>query len=312
VRSRTKVLIGAAAVLVLLLAAAVPVALFWKEQPRRIPAKGVTVLAFSPGGELLLAGSEKLPLRVYSVPEGALVREIEPLGEGARSIQFFPGGDKILSCGASKELSVLRWPDGKLLQQVAIYCDAALLSPAGDQIATIGQSRVQLQAVAPEIGRLVADLAGDGPPRSLSFSRKGDLLAFAETRRDVTWVCSSAISGAKQTVPGDAVAFAPGTGSVVLAQGKKHRLSFRSEKDIAGPPVAEIEAKEGRGAGLAFSPDGSLLVYGRAGEVFSVDAKKRVSIGHRRAEDLGFKVLALSDRYAAGATEEEILIWRAR
>src|SRR5581483_2371332 len=165
------------ALVVVLLAAALAAALWWRKKPRHLKLEGVSTLAFSPDGKELLVAAPDAPLRVLSVPGLETVRTIEPTGDGARSISFTPDGRRVLVCSASRDLSLRGWPTGDLIQKLGSDCEWATMSPKGEWIAK-RRGYVEIWAPKADRARPSGFTTGD-PFGSLSFSRRGDLFAFA-------------------------------------------------------------------------------------------------------------------------------------
>jgi WD40 repeat protein len=106
----------------------------------------ITSLAFSPSGSMLASSSLDKTIRLWSVPDGKLIRTIKGHTGGVHSVAFSPKGAFLVSGGDQVELTVHTWnvATGKLMESLKGHSSIIRLlyfSPDGKILASFASDR---------------------------------------------------------------------------------------------------------------------------------------------------------------------------
>jgi WD40 repeat protein len=216
-----------------------------------VPARD---LAFAPDGQVIAAAGGTHTVRLWQAATGDEL----PTGGHCSPIQVLaaaPDGKTLVS--QAVDGTIRRWEagSGKQLSQISVPEGTTCLAFAPDaQTAALGNKdktiRIVDLATGKELRRL-SELAGI--PGSLAFSRDGKRLALRSGSENVLRLFDLVTGAELKQIPLPAE---PGP--------------VRQTQDQA----AQIELRPGgaRDVGLAFSPDGSLVVVARAGTLLFAEA----------------------------------------
>src|SRR5437763_1578236 len=84
----------------------------------------VQALAISPDGKTLASGSEDETIKLWSLPEGALLQTLEGHRNGILALAISPDGKTLASGGWDKTIKLWSLPEGALLQTLEGHRDA--------------------------------------------------------------------------------------------------------------------------------------------------------------------------------------------
>lgn len=149
------------------------------------PPPPVTALAFAPGGDELVAGSQR-GARVLTWPGLELVRSLEPTLKHVHDLAFSPAGDRLLLAGGAPAeegaVEERRWPSGDLVRRLAPHKDLiykVAWSPDGALWASASwDTTVRIHGAA--TGEEVATYSGHSRPvLAVTFLGRDGLVASA-------------------------------------------------------------------------------------------------------------------------------------
>ncbi|GAB1822996.1 protein kinase family protein [Herbidospora sp. RD11066] len=221
-----------------------------------ITAVPVLYILFGTEDELITYGSEQ-PSR--SQPQGGptVVRTLAVPRSPMRNVVFSPDGE-ILAVGYSDNVSLWSWTTSRPLAAVESHAGALAFSPDGKFLATGVGKAVRLTQVTTR--REAATFKGlSGAAEKLTFSPDGKQLAATDERKVRVWRTSDGHLTRTLSHPGDlmAITFSP-DGRLLATSGRDGRVRVW---DIAEGRVSHTFAALVAG-GLAFAPDGQLLIGG--------------------------------------------------
>lgn len=212
----------------------------------------VSALAFSPDGKTLASGSHDKTIKLWSVPDGKLLKTLKEHASVVSGLLFSPDGKTLIS--ACRDGSLKFWPapfdkSRKTLTKATGEFYSPSLSPDGKILACVmSEKRIELRAL-PD-GKQIADLEGQGEYSldfaATSFSPDGRLLAATTVRgnRTTIWSVPDGQLLEEWTGSGQSASFSP-DGSQ-LAVRLRRDLSFwnvPSPGASAGMPGWTLHAK---------------------------------------------------------------------
>ena len=223
-------------------------------------------VAFSPQGDLLVAGTTTGEIRFWHAGNGLPLPTIQGHNHWVRSVAFSPDG-KMLASG-SNDRTVRLWEvsSGKMLITLQGHTDwvrSVAFSPDGKTLASGSEDRMaHLWEVSS--GKMLITLQGHtSVVRSVAFSPDGKTLASGSEDRTVClWEASSGkmlttLQGHLGTV--SSVAFSPD--GKTLASGSEDRTVCLWEAS-SGKVLTTLQNHLGAINSVAFSPDGKTLASG--------------------------------------------------
>jgi len=226
---------------------------------------GVTSVAFSPDGKILVSASEDKTGKLWSLPEGALLKSGR-IGEGGILVAISPDGS-VLASGGRGEYVVRLWslPEGELLKTLEghrDYLNAVAVSPDGKVLASGSRDKTvklwslpggQLLETLPERGGWV---------NSVAISPDGKVLATGNFGTVKLW----SLPGGElvKTLEGHGNAVE----SVAITADGKMLVSGSWDKTVKlwslsdGELLKTLEGHDDRVVSVAVSPDGKMVVSG--------------------------------------------------
>lgn len=219
-----------------------------------------TCLALSADWRYLAIGGDDTHVRVYSLPDGALVTTIDDLPGWTRALSFGAGGKYLAVATMKHQTRVYRLPDGLPVGYFDTRDVAAVaLRQDGRLLATCSGQRVDLWDV--EAGNVMVCLPAHGRlVKGLTIGQRGHTLATWGAD-GATRVWSLPDGRPLGTVEGDesgvtAVALSPDEARLAIAHGD-HYVRVFSLPD--GELMAELPGDGQPVRALCFRPDGEVL-----------------------------------------------------
>ncbi len=246
-------------------------------------ADSILSLAWSPDGRWISVGSSDGWIVVWDAQNGSLLRKIEPVQveyplEGQLPIPvwdltFSPAGETLFALGNAftvqvpSEVRAWRVSDGQEVRRITDAVETRLgFSPDGKHLVAGGMAEGKAQVWNVSDGTLVLELKGhSGMVNQSLFSPDGSLIATASN--DATLRLWNSANGTPlhvlkgHTAKVTHTAFSP-DGNLLASGAEDHTL--RIWKTADGSLVNSRVMGEGKWtiAALAFTPDGSRLLYG--------------------------------------------------
>ena len=144
----------------------------------------VQSVAISPDGRTLASGSQDNTIKLWSLPDGALLKTLTGHRGLVSSIAISPDG-RLLASG-SDDMTIMLWslPDGKVLKTLTgdtHYVSSVAISPDGRLLVTASQDyKIKLWSL-PD-ATLLKTLAANWAVNSVAISPDGRLLASNDSR----------------------------------------------------------------------------------------------------------------------------------
>ncbi len=287
------------------------------------PERAVTMIAFSPNGRRIVAGSLDGIARIWDTATGRLLHELRGHGERVETVAFSPDGRKLVSTGlrdhtarvwdadTGKELAVLPDESGEVQN--------ATFSPQGDRVLTSEQypSSV-LRLWDATTGRLLKVLRGHtNSPGEFAFSPDGTRIATAGLDQTVrlwdgrTGEPVSSRDGHRGYVT--SLAFNPDGKSLVTSSRDQ---TARVWDAATGAPLGVLHGHTGAIRQVQYSPDGqTILTLSPAdGTVRRWDARSAERNGSLRGHtDFVYSVAFHPDggRVASSGWDGTVRVWDA-
>lgn len=229
----------------------------------------VLAIAISPDGQLLVSGSTDKTIKLWSLPEGILLKTLEA-DIFVSAIAISPDGKFFASEGADETITLWSLPEGTLLKTLDadITVDAIAISPDGKLLASSGldfvTATIKLWSL-PE-GTLLKTLEGELSDSALSFSPDSELLATGGGRENTIKLWSPLEGDLFKTLKEH-----PQVGQVIFSPDGKLLVSESALGTIKiwslpeGTLLKALEADMHVWA-IAISPDGKLLAASGFGE----------------------------------------------
>lgn len=211
----------------------------------------VHAVAFDPRGERLASGSSDHTVRVYDTTTGELLQTLRGHDDAVVSVRFSTDGEQLLTAGFDNTARLWDLASGEVIQVLSghsWWVWAAEFSPDRQRIVTAsqdGKAIVWQQKGSGEYSVLTEFAKHSGPIYAAQFSPDGVSIATAGyDRRVLVW-------NPDEVQPVDIA----------------RRLDDQPDPPA---PSRELAVHDGPIRGLAFSPDGSMLVSGGQDNVLKV------------------------------------------
>lgn len=229
-------------------------------------------VAFSPDGGTVVSGSVDRSVKIWRAADGQLLRTLTENAGQVFSVDYSPDGELLVSGGDDRTIRAWRASDGTLLQSIPVPGGSVYgvaFSPDGRILAAaVSDKTIRFYRVADwaPLRTLTGHMAG---VRRIAFSPNGQLLASAagdQTAR--VWRVSD--GQLLRTVPAsnrlraESVAFSPDMQILAVGPGDApwncDYCNVPLYRVSDGSLLREFEYHTGQVNGVAFTPDGQILV----------------------------------------------------
>lgn len=299
----------------------------------------VNAVAFSPDGSLVASASDDFSVKLWRMPDGALLRTLKGHGEDVQSANFFPDGRQLLTGGKDFTLRIWDVNDGRQLRsfpeedsanakQVSTPRHCVALSPDGQWIAsgfgaylsTLEYTNATLIHIRNATNGLLQRtfyLTNGSGLNALVISPDGQHLA-AGGNFIYVWRLSDGLlewSNLVHTI--DSLCFSPDSQILAGGNDKRHKANENIFlwQTATGTELREWEAHYDAIRSLAFSPDGQQLVSASSDSslrMWRVNTGDLLANVTRNSE--GFRTVAYSpdgQYVCAGTKDDQVLLYRA-
>ncbi len=150
----------------------------------------ITSISYSPDGKILASGSEDNTIKLWSMPEGKLIKVLKGHYKYVSSMCFSPDGKILISGGADKKINFWEVSDGKLLKSLSEHKESIKsisISPDGNMLASSGADQISNFWSIPKLSSLIS---GD---QSISKLRTWRNFRFLEPNINKEWNISEDI-----------------------------------------------------------------------------------------------------------------------
>jgi len=303
-----------------------------KSGPRSTPAvqtaiqpAPVTALAFAPGGTQLAVGGFRA-VRLLDSVTGALVRTIAGASDQVQAIAWSSDGKFLAAAGGEPgkggEVMVYDTVSWRIVQKLTGHTEvvyAVAWKPASMEIATGGLDKT-VKIWDGSTGRLIRTIKDHADAVfGVAFAPNGKLLATASADRTAklfdtsTWKRTDTLNAHQDTVTH--VAF-NGSSTMLASVGadKQMRIWKVDPGKIENPLRSQGEGDTINAC--AFSPDGSMLVWGASNNVLKV-FNGDGSIQKREMKDAKEWLYSVAvgndnDTVAGGTADGKVYLWSAK
>jgi len=240
----------------------------WADEPLRTVvqeghASGITYLAFSYDGGVLVSGASDEKVKLWRIADGSLLRTIDV--QRAQNFAVSPDGRILISAGLSNKIEVWDLKDGS---QVGMSEDSEAISsiafsPTGKMFVYCGNEEIKVRNASDGRPIRTFRMKGIYSVRSLAVSPNGKILILAGEMGsnlqlyDIAKGYLRTLEKHKGAV--NTVAFSP-DGKIVASGGEDNTVCLWYGLD--GSFIKTLERCESPVHSVAFSPDGKNLAAG--------------------------------------------------
>lgn len=287
---------------------------------------GVTAAALDPSGRLAATGGKDGVIRLWKIPEGALVGEIR-CDSLINDVAFRPGGSHLAAALEDGSILLSEVGNSKASQTMkahSAWAASVAFSPDGTLLASGGDRRVLLWNC--ETGQQQSELSGHtDTPRDLIFNRDGTFLISAG--EDGTIRAWDVATGApSQVVPEGTIdtftdrwprrlALAPSGASFVAVFNHFDSYFWRLDPRIEKPERAPRTMGNPRCVCLAPDGNGVRITYGmeNGAVVFSSYPRGTPDVNQMLGHRASVEAVAVTDdcrHLISGDSQGTVLLWK--
>lgn len=155
----------------------------YKSVHEMVHSDWINAIVISPGGDILASGSNDKSIKLWSLPDGVLLKTLEGHTGSVESIAISPDG-KTLASGSGDDLTIKLWslPDGKLINTLYDYqnsdksISALAFNPDGKILAYASWNQIKIFSFLD--GKLIKTLTGHTKKiNTIAISPDGNVLA---------------------------------------------------------------------------------------------------------------------------------------
>ena len=280
---------------------------------------GITSIAFSPDGKLLVSGSEDTTVKVWELSTGQPICTITGHSNFVNSIAISPDGKLIASCG-DDIIKLWKLNTGEEIYTLSGHSaviHSVTFSPDG-QILASGANDKMIKLWNPNTGEEIRTLSGANLIESVCFSPDGQSLASGDSDNNINlWNLNTGevvrtLSGHSRKVRG--ISFSPD--GKIFASGSSDKI-IKIWQTETGELIHTLTGHSGWFAGVnsvVFSPDGQTLASGsddRMIKLWNITTGTAITTlsGHSR----GVSSVAFSpdgQTIASGSWDKTVKIWQ--
>jgi WD40 repeat protein len=240
--------------------------------------EGVRTLAISPDNQVLAAGTESGSIKLYELPSGRHLRTIEAHDDIIFGIAFSPRGDLLASASKDMTAKVWNWREGTLLQSLPWPGEvvSVAFTPDGSGLAVGGVDsypNATIMVYAVDSWNPLRTLKEFWNIPAMAFSPDGALLAGGGTSRNVgIWKMDDGTRLRTLAHPGQVTSLAISPDGNTIATGLCEASDSRTFQCLRGAAwlwnlangrvLAKLSGFPDVVEGVAFSPDGSVVIAG--------------------------------------------------
>ncbi|HRX33322.1 MAG TPA: WD40 repeat domain-containing protein [Methanoregulaceae archaeon] len=250
---------------------------------------GVTALAFSPDGSVLVAGGRSGHIHIWRIADCRLIRRVKAHESTVKCISVNSAGTAVASSGWDGLITLHSLADGRLVHSMKVDpAGISSLAPAGDGgLIIYGTVNGNVRARSVPDGGLAAAFSAYTPGiHSIAVDSRGSYVTCAGTDRTVSiWrIRDGSLAGSIVGNSGNIHSLAVQPGDRLIAGGGWDHL-VRLWSFPGGDLQAELSGHRSLVSCLAFSHDGAFLCSGsndRTARVWGADGEcLSVCEGHR-------------------------------
>jgi WD40 repeat protein len=231
----------------------------------------VTALAFAPDARFLVSGHDNGVARIWRIPDGQLVKELDGHKGALSAVVVSPDGRQLATAGEDRVICLWNLRTGKRLAMLTGHSDriqALAWASGSNHLASAGWDRtVRIWDAATREPVLLLNYHSP-QVTALAFSPDGQLLASADSQDLVyVWDCTAGrlhrrLGGHRGAI--QCLAFAPDGRSLASAGAERivqvaDLMSAQAEPAVASVMARDVMQPPPSGARLALSPGGERL-----------------------------------------------------
>ncbi len=280
---------------------------------------GITSIAFSPDGRLLVSGSEDTTVKVWELSTGQPICTITGHSNFVNSIAISPDGKFIASCG-DDIIKLWQLSTGEEVHTLSGHSGvihSVTFSPDGQMLAS-GANDKMIKLWNPNTGEEIRTLSGTNLIEVVSFSPDGQSIASGDCDNNInlwnlyTGEVSCTFSGHSRKVR--AISFS--SDGQTLASGSSDKI-IKIWQIETGELIHTLTGHSGWFAGVnsvIFSPDGQTLASGSDDRMIKLwNAKTGAAITTLSGHSRGVTSVAFSpdgQTIASGSWDKTVKIWQ--